>query len=117
LFPPIASSFLGEPECSTCSSFDKHQKPVEPGLQTNLNRWVGDSGVTDLIVLSHGWNNNMAEARQLYAELAASIVAQRDSGSGGEAAMNWEITRIASFVRLHPLQPRPVATVFARLTW
>jgi hypothetical protein len=40
--------------------------------------------------------------------------------SGGEVAMNCVITRIASFVRLHPLhplQPRPVATGFARLTW
>jgi hypothetical protein len=32
-----------------------------------------DPATTDLLVLSHGWNNDMREARTLYAELAASL--------------------------------------------
>ena len=33
-------------------------------------------GATDVIVMSHGWNNDMAEARNLYAALAARLAAQ-----------------------------------------
>ena len=33
--------------------------------------------VSDLVVISHGWNNDMDEARALYRELFASIDAVR----------------------------------------
>jgi hypothetical protein len=33
----------------------------------------GDADVTDVLVISHGWNNDMAEARGLYSRLAASM--------------------------------------------
>jgi hypothetical protein len=39
------------------------------------------AGVTDVIAISHGWNNNMEEARQLYARFLASLRAHVDSGS------------------------------------
>lgn len=31
--------------------------------------------MTDLLVMSHGWNNDMGEARKLYDDLTASILA------------------------------------------
>ena len=34
---------------------------------------AGLAGVTDLIVISHGWNNDMQEARELYSEFLANV--------------------------------------------
>ena len=41
-----------------------------PEVDALLN---GLQGVTDLIVVSHGWNNDMAEARALYGELLGNV--------------------------------------------
>lgn len=38
---------------------------------------------TDLIVVSHGWNNDMKEAQELYDTLCQSLMAVLDRGSGG----------------------------------
>lgn len=40
---------------------------------------AGLGGVTDLIVLAHGWNNDMADARALYDELVGNIQALLDA--------------------------------------
>ena len=40
-----------------------------------LRKLAEDS--TDVLVLSHGWNNDMAEARQLYERIATSLDAVR----------------------------------------
>ncbi len=50
--------------------FDKHAKVIAPG-DSDLRKFLHDAGnqPTDLIVIAHGWNNNMAEAGDLYAEL------------------------------------------------
>jgi hypothetical protein len=40
-----------------------------------------DPATTDLLVLSHGWNNDMREARDLYAALTASLRAVAGSGA------------------------------------
>jgi len=46
---------------------------------------VGLTGATDLIIVSHGWNNDMADARSLYDELVGNIErlldARKKSGS------------------------------------
>jgi hypothetical protein len=42
-------------------------------------------GVTDLVVLSHGWNNNDAEARDLYGRLARSLREVRGPVQGAES--------------------------------
>ena len=42
---------------------------------------VDDHEISDLIVVSHGWNNHMAEARQLYEELLGSARAVAAGGS------------------------------------
>jgi len=46
--------------------FDKYGNIFDPGqVQTALDS-LSDRGVTDLLVFSHGWNNDMQDARDLY---------------------------------------------------
>jgi hypothetical protein len=43
---------------------------------------AADPGVTDLLVLTHGWNSDVAGARDLFAELARSLRGVVDDGHG-----------------------------------
>lgn len=63
--------------------FDKKQRPVDPEQTAKISHWLSDRGITDLLVLSHGWNNDIAEARTLYTRLIASVADQIEDGSGG----------------------------------
>ncbi len=47
------------------------QQPDVDALMTGLH-----AGVTDLFVISHGWNNNMDDAKHLYSGLCAQLAAQ-----------------------------------------
>ncbi len=52
--------------------FDKDAKVIAPGdadLRKLLQTPRANKLPTDLIVISHGWNNNMSEAEDLYSEL------------------------------------------------
>src|SRR6266496_2753341 len=49
------------------AEFDKHGAPVGPV--------AAPAGVTDIFIMSHGWNNNADEARELYRKLFESFVA------------------------------------------
>jgi hypothetical protein len=42
---------------------------VDPSSQSALLEWLSKDGkdTTDLVLISHGWNNDISEARQLYA--------------------------------------------------
>jgi hypothetical protein len=51
------------------------------GTDHDLVALATDPSVTDLIVMAHGWNEDAAEARQLYANLAVSLRAVLDGGS------------------------------------
>ena len=54
--------------------FTKEGTISDPGQAAALSQGAGPgSGVTDLIVISHGWNNDMADARALYAKFFASL--------------------------------------------
>src|SRR5262245_48073052 len=71
----------------------------DPGQVEALERMVGD-GVGDLLVLSHGWNNHMDEARELYAEMLASMAAVMPSSAAadrslGVLAVLWPSKRFA----------------------
>lgn len=48
---------------------------VDPQAPDRATDMIRTRGVRDLLVLSHGWNNDMADARQLYAGLLAQIAA------------------------------------------
>jgi hypothetical protein len=59
--------------------FAKNGSAVDPGQATKVGN-LADT-VTDLIVMSHGWNNDMDEARSLYHDIAASFDAVRAQNS------------------------------------
>jgi hypothetical protein len=46
----------------------------------SLRSMIADEGIGNLIVLSHGWNNDMSEARRLYRKLLDQV--QRQSKAG-----------------------------------
>jgi hypothetical protein len=48
---------------------------VDPSSQTQLTDWLANDGkeTTDLVLISHGWNNDISEARQLYANFFAAV--------------------------------------------
>lgn len=48
--------------------FNKEATVVSQAEVEALTRHLGQAGTTDLIVISHGWNNDMAEADALYEE-------------------------------------------------
>ncbi|MDR4472881.1 MAG: hypothetical protein MRJ92_09645 [Nitrospira sp.] len=54
-----------------------HNQADVAALQDFLKR----EGTTDLIVISHGWNNNMEEAKALYASLFANVRSLLDAGT------------------------------------
>jgi hypothetical protein len=45
--------------------FDKSGKMAQAKGMEQLGALMGAGKVTDLLVISHGWNNDMAEAREL----------------------------------------------------
>ncbi len=56
--------------------FDVRGSAVDAGERRaalDLANPADNTGVTDVLVVSHGWNNDMAEARRLYASLADSL--------------------------------------------
>ncbi|HEX4960505.1 MAG TPA: hypothetical protein VF173_06680 [Thermoanaerobaculia bacterium] len=63
--------------------FDKQGKVVDPGQVEAAISGVQAAGAKDLLVISHGWNNNIADARDLYARLLARLEAQQAAACPG----------------------------------
>ncbi|GAA0984972.1 hypothetical protein GCM10009555_059650 [Acrocarpospora macrocephala] len=55
-------------------------EPHDPAERQRALDLVRAPGVTDILVLSHGWNNDMAAAEALYQDLAASLDSVRRPG-------------------------------------
>ena len=53
--------------------FTKDGTPFAPGQVTDLLAGLAQQKASDLLVLSHGWNNDMADARALYDRLLAQF--------------------------------------------
>jgi pimeloyl-ACP methyl ester carboxylesterase len=53
--------------------FELHGKVFDKNELEEVLKFVGQGAVTDLFVMSHGWNNDMAEARKLYKDFFASV--------------------------------------------
>ncbi len=68
-------SMGGFPACKVL--FDKGAQLVESNAPTKVQQMIRDQGLTDLLVLSHGWNNDMEEAQALYDELLTNIATLR----------------------------------------
>ena len=53
--------------------FDKDAKVI--GSADDVVNLATDPGITDLIIMAHGWNNNIADARSLYTKLGFRSIA------------------------------------------
>ena len=60
--------------------FDKKARPVDNDQALALDSFIKRGGVTDLLVVSHGWNNDEAQAMVLYENLLASVSREADDG-------------------------------------
>jgi hypothetical protein len=65
--------------------FDKQQRLVDPTQVSALRDHVRDAAVTDLLVVSHGWNNDLAEAFALYQELVGNVASRSRGPWDGRA--------------------------------
>lgn len=57
-------------------AYDTGGQLVDPSSESELVTWLSSTDgkpTTDLILISHGWNNDMNEARQLYADFFAAM--------------------------------------------
>ncbi len=52
--------------------FDKEARLLDEQALADFKTRLGQEHITDLVVISHGWNNDMQEAEALYAELMAN---------------------------------------------
>jgi hypothetical protein len=53
------------------AQFDKDAKPLGP--TKDVVDLAIDKKLTDLIIMSHGWNNDIADARSLYTQISSSM--------------------------------------------
>lgn len=53
--------------------FDKKGKLFSAAQLSELQNHLKSSGTTDLIVFAHGWNNDMADARELYTKFFTEV--------------------------------------------
>jgi hypothetical protein len=56
--------------------YDTTGNLVDPSSQDNLTNWLTSNDgkvTTDLVLISHGWNNDISEARQLYSDFFAAL--------------------------------------------
>ena len=58
--------------------FDKKARLVDADQTFALDSFIKTGGVTDLLVVSHGWNNDEAQAMILYKNLVSSISKEAD---------------------------------------
>ena len=63
--------------------FDKEGVLADPNQAKAAKAALMPNDPTDLIVLSHGWNNDMAEARRLYEKFLISFRKRVDAGMPG----------------------------------
>jgi hypothetical protein len=80
--------------------FKKDGSLVNPGDEQGAAQFIKDRTLTDLLVFSHGWNNDMDDARKLYRNFFAKVRDQRaNAGVGGRQfgvlAVLWPSKRFA----------------------
>lgn len=56
--------------------FNKDGDLVQPQQVDAIKGALSGAGVTDVVVISHGWNNNIAEARSLYTRFFQTLTPQ-----------------------------------------
>jgi pimeloyl-ACP methyl ester carboxylesterase len=68
-------------------AFDKHASVVDRSSYDELLDAVGRDEIDDVVVLVHGWNNDMADARLLYQRLAVEFRSVADSAAGARLGL------------------------------
>jgi hypothetical protein len=71
--------------------FNKDGNVVDPNEVTKALDGLAAMGATDLLVTSHGWNDDIADARKLYSGLLARIEAQLPAAGAGRTFAALEI--------------------------
>ncbi len=66
--------------------FTKTGQPVSQDETNELLDFLSPNNVTDLLVISHGWNNDMEEARRLYINFFTQLRARLEAGNVPGAA-------------------------------
>ncbi|MFN7944967.1 MAG: hypothetical protein U0Z53_06425 [Blastocatellia bacterium] len=66
--------------------FDKQGNVFNPAEPQQLLNFLNQGSTTDLLMISHGWNNDMADARDLYKHFFERVRAVLDSGQVPELA-------------------------------
>ena len=74
--------------------FDKEGAPADPKQAEALKAALKPGDPTDLIVISHGWNNHMGEARELYAAFFASFRKRLDAGLPGTQGRKFAVMAV-----------------------
>lgn len=74
--------------------FDKDGAASDPAQSKALKAALQPGDTTDLIVISHGWNNDMAEARRLYEKFFASFRKRVDAGMPGIAGRKFAVAAV-----------------------
>ena len=67
--------------------FDKNGKSAKAAQVKALTDFLAEGNTTDLFVISHGWNNDMDEARRLYTGIFECVRAVLDSKDGKSVSM------------------------------
>jgi hypothetical protein len=62
--------------------FDKNGKSAKAAQVKALTNFLAEGNTTDLFVISHGWNNDMDEARRLYTSIFECVRAVLNSKDG-----------------------------------
>lgn len=75
----MSSTLHGFPYLET--QFGKDGKPVDAAHAATVAAFLSAQPVTDLFVISHGWNNDIPEARALFDRFFARVRAVLDGGS------------------------------------
>jgi hypothetical protein len=66
--------------------FDKQGSIFKLDELETLIQFLSSNSITDLFVMAHGWNNNMAEARALYQQFFGSVREVLNAGQAPELA-------------------------------
>lgn len=75
--------------------FDKRGRVFDGGQVAALERFVVRDEPTDVLVLSHGWNNDEAQARSLYERLLGHLRDHLDAGRvPGLAGRTWGVLAV-----------------------
>ncbi|AQH03818.1 hypothetical protein A9R05_33020 (plasmid) [Burkholderia sp. KK1] len=73
---------------------DKEGKPVDPNAHQTTPESISAAGVTDLFVVSHGWNNDKADARKLYETFFGKVREVLDNAAPPGAARKYAVLGI-----------------------